>query len=115
MPTKLHFTDGVGGKLRHYVYRLIDPRNGITFYVGRGQGNRVFAHAAGRQKATDAEGNESLKLRLIRDIKTAGFDVQHVIHRHGLSDASATEVEAALIDAYPGLTNLRGASTAAEA
>ena len=26
------------------VYRLIDPRNGETFYVGRGKGNRVFSH-----------------------------------------------------------------------
>ena len=24
--------------LGHYVYRLIDPRNGETFYVGKGQG-----------------------------------------------------------------------------
>ena len=31
-------------KLRNYVYRLIDPRNGETFYVGRGVGNRLFSH-----------------------------------------------------------------------
>ena len=30
-----------------YVYRLIDPRNGETFYVGRGRGQRVFDHARG--------------------------------------------------------------------
>ena len=27
--------------LGHYVYRLIDPRNGETFYVGKGQGDRM--------------------------------------------------------------------------
>ena len=34
-------------KLGHYVYRLIDPRNGNTFYVGVGKGNRVFDHVKG--------------------------------------------------------------------
>ena len=34
-------------KLKYYVYRLIDPRNGETFYVGKGKGDRVFAHANG--------------------------------------------------------------------
>lgn len=37
----------------------------------------------------------------------AGLDVIHVIHRHGMADEkTAYEVEAALIDAYPGLTNI---------
>ena len=27
--------------LGRYIYRLIDPRNGETFYVGQGKGNRV--------------------------------------------------------------------------
>ena len=35
------FTDEVSSRLGHYVYRLIDPRNGKTFYIGMGQGNRV--------------------------------------------------------------------------
>lgn len=39
--------------LGHYVYRLIDPRNGETFYVGKGQGNRVFAHVGGALKDAD--------------------------------------------------------------
>ncbi len=34
-------------KLHYYVYRLIDPRNGETFYIGKGKDNRVFAHARG--------------------------------------------------------------------
>ncbi len=38
------FPPDVIPKLKTYVYRLIDPRNGETFYVGKGQGNRVFAH-----------------------------------------------------------------------
>ncbi|MGI8979316.1 MAG: LEM-3-like GIY-YIG domain-containing protein [Pirellulaceae bacterium] len=91
-------------KLQYYVYRLIDPRNGETFYVGRGKGNRVFAHVH-----AELDGDElDNKLKRIREIQLAGFDVAHVIHRHGMDEATAIEVEAALIDAYPGLTNIVG-------
>lgn len=31
-------------EVKNYVYRLIDPRNGDTFYVGRGKNNRIFEH-----------------------------------------------------------------------
>lgn len=89
-------------KLHYYVYRLIDPRNGETFYIGKGKDNRVFAHARG-----DIESDLlSEKMTRIRSINLAGFDVAHVIHRHGLSEETAFEVEAALIDAYPGITNI---------
>lgn len=27
-----------------YVYHLIDPRNGQTFYIGKGQGRRAWQH-----------------------------------------------------------------------
>ncbi len=95
------FPPGVAEKLKTYVYRLIDPRNGETFYVGKGSGNRVFAHV--REQVEDDPSN---KLKRIRDIRLAGFEVAHVIHRHGMDDRTAFEVEAALIDAYPGLTNI---------
>ena len=45
------------------------------------------------------------KLQRIKEIAGAGLEVAHVIHRHGMEDRVAYEVEAALIDAYPGLTN----------
>jgi uncharacterized protein len=93
-------------KLRTYVYRLIDPRNGETFYVGKGKGNRVFAHMRGEQ---GIEGDDlDNKTARIRQIRVAGFDVAHVIHRYGMDDATAFEVESALMDAYPGLTNQIG-------
>jgi hypothetical protein len=99
------FTPEVSEKLKTYVYRLIDPRNGETFYVGKGQGNRVFAHVREQVEEID-EDDRSNKLRRIRDIHLAGFEVAHVIHRHGMDGKTALEVEAALIDAYPGLTNV---------
>lgn len=100
------FSPGVVQKLKTYVYRLIDPRNGETFYVGKGKGNRVFAHIRG-EAALDGDQVDN-KLKRIREIRLAGFDVGHVIHRHGMDDATAFEVEASLIDAYPGLTNVVG-------
>ena len=104
--------------MRWYVYRLIDPRNGETFYVGKGKGNRVFAHAKGDWISTvsedtatsddeDKEDASDLRIKRISEIRSVGLEVSHVIHRHGIErEATAYEVEAALIDAYPGLTNL---------
>jgi hypothetical protein len=100
------FSPDVSRKLGWYVYRLIDPRNGETFYVGKGKGNRVFSHirAAGGLEGDDLDN----KIKRIRQIHNAGFEVAHVIHRHGMDEGTAFEVEAALIDAYPGLTNIAG-------
>jgi hypothetical protein len=88
----------------NYVYRLIDPRNGETFYVGKGKANRVFAHVKGDIDADDDTITD--KLQRIRDIRRDGFEVTHVIHRHGMTEEMAFEVEAALIDAYPEARNL---------
>src|SRR5688572_2340617 len=100
------FSDFVSGQIGNYVYRLVDPRSGMTFYVGRGKGNRVFQHADGVLAEPGDEDEDDLKLKTIREIKRVGLEVQHIIHRHGLDDAIVREVEGALIDAYAGLTNL---------
>lgn len=72
----------------------------------KGQGNRVFAHIRDEQ---NLQGDElDNKVKRIREIRLAGFEVAHVIHRHGMDEATAFEVESALMDAYPGLTNLAG-------
>lgn len=63
------FTEQVCEKLGHYVYRLIDPRNGETFYVGKGTGNRVFQHLqAAAQFVTDEQDIMPLKIERIRAI-----------------------------------------------
>jgi len=100
------FPPEVIGEIGHYVYRLIDPRNGETFYIGKGQGNRVFAHVRG-EASTDVDSLDAKSLR-IWEIRNAGFSVQHVIHRHGLDEKTAYEVEGALLDAYSGTTNIAG-------
>ena len=94
-----------------YVYRLIDPRNGQTFYVGKGTGNRVFQHAEKAigyyEGAKDISENDPNKVRIIEEIRQAGLEVLYVIHRWHLDDNTAFEVEAALIDAYQGLSNIQ--------
>lgn len=99
------FSKFVADQLKYYVYRLIDPRNGETFYIGKGLGSRVFEHVRGEVGSTVEDDVLSDKLRRIRQIRLDGFEVAHVIHRHGLSEEQAFEVEAALIDAYPEVTN----------
>lgn len=107
------FSPDVCRRLGYYVYRLIDPRTGQTFYVGKGKNNRVFAHAHDALK--DYEGlnyfiqkeddDLSAKVKQIRSIHAVGLEVVMVIHRWGLDEDTAFEVEAALIDAYAGITN----------
>lgn len=106
------FPPGVGPRLKTYVYRLIDPRNGETFYIGKGQGNRVFAHV--RAEHGLAGDDLDNKMKRIREIRLAGFEVAHVIHRHGMDPQTAIEVESALLDAYPGLTNAVGGMGASD-
>lgn len=108
------FTPEVIEQLQYYVYRLIDPRNGQTFYVGKGKGNRVYAHVNDALKSFDGVGyvdededDVSSKIQQIRDIKNAGLEVIHVIQRYGLTEKEAFEVESALIDAYGELTNIQ--------
>lgn len=101
-------------KIGYYVYRLIDPRNGQTFYIGKGKGNRVFQHVKGtidyydglERKEIDSL-NDPNKLRIIWEIHEAGLDVVHIIQRWHLTEAEAFEVESALIDAFPGLANIQ--------
>ena len=83
-------------KLEHYVYTLSDPRTGQVFYVGKGVGNRVFAHV---NDALETE-TESDKLDHIRYLISKGFPPRHIIVRHGMDAKTAFEVEGALIDAF---------------
>ena len=99
------FSPGVARELGHYVYRLEDPKNGKVFYVGKGQGDRIFAHIRAEEGYDGTAFGPDEKLETIRAIRNSGNEVIHVVHRHGLTEKCAWEVEAALIDAYPHLVN----------
>ena len=97
------FSNNTKEKIKNYVYRLIDPRNGETFYVGRGVGDRVFDHAKGALTSI----SENDKIKRIKDIKTAGLEVIHVIQRWGMTEEEAKLVESVVMDCYPGLSNIQ--------
>lgn len=81
-------------RLKYYVYALIDPRDNKPFYIGKGKGNRIYNHvnnAIKLSKSTD-------KLDIIREIRSSGKRVKHVIIRHGLDEDDAFKIESSLID-----------------
>ena len=96
------FSKEVCEELKFYVYRLVDPRNGHTFYVGKGSGNRVFSHVNSALKNNLKYNIEedNLKYKTIREIKDAGLEVIHIIQKYGLDEDQAFLVESVLIDAY---------------
>jgi hypothetical protein len=103
-----HFAPGVTAQLGRYVYLLIDPgqrTQGGVFYVGKGQGNRVFAHLDAALKGNNDRKGDFSKLRHIRRVGVERIQVR--ILRHGLrDDQEAFAIETAAIDLL-GLNELR--------
>ena len=77
------FSKELHPKIGHYVYLLIDPRDNSIFYVGKGQGDRVFAHAKGALKETE-QSTLSPKNDLIKEIINEGKEVDYIMVRWGL-------------------------------
>ncbi len=102
------FAPGVTEKIGYYVYLLIDPRDGATFYVGKGVGDRCFAHLTAARVSSKDQAGDYLKLERIRAIEAAGGDLRIEVLRHGLDEATAFHVEAAAIDLL-GLDDLANA------
>ena len=80
--------------LNYYVYALVDPETNRPFYIGMGKNDRVFDHV------NDAKSMvfESSKLKQICEIQNKGYEVHHVILRHGLDAEQAYLIEASIID-----------------
>jgi hypothetical protein len=99
------FACGVTEQLGWYVYLLVDPRDDAVFYVGKGTGQRCFAHVGeARAMAADALGDYE-KLSRIRAIEASGQSVDIQLLRHGLNEGEALLLEAACIDLLEHLTN----------
>lgn len=84
---------------KYYVYGLIDPRDEkkTFFYIGKGEGNRVFNH----EEESDANPeSEKKKIERIRAIKDDGFEVEKVILCSNLTENQAFAAEASLINAF---------------
>lgn len=92
------FSSAAINELQYYVYLYINPLTNRIFYVGKGQGNRVFEHLPD-QSETD-------KVRTIAEIRAKGLEPKIDILIHRLPDEeTAFRIESAVIDAL-GLHNL---------
>jgi hypothetical protein len=89
----MNFSNATTTHLGHYVYALVDPRDGAIFYVGKANANnRAFNHLS-------ATRGESAKHDRIAEIRASKFEPVVEILRYGLTSAKESfEVEAAIID-----------------
>lgn len=98
--------------LGNYVYALSEPvEEGAIFYVGKGTGNRCFAHALEERTDPDYPKQQdsvmSLKIDKIQEIrKEYSADPSITIIAHGIEDSeTAFLIESILIKGLKGLTN----------
>ncbi|MGG5308617.1 hypothetical protein IGJ16_000261 [Enterococcus pernyi] len=89
----------------YYVYCLVDPRNNQTFYIGKGKGNRIFAHRQATlsmlRKYDLLDENETaitLKIRTIQEINEMKLKISSYILSYGLTESEAYASENALIN-----------------
>lgn len=85
-----YFTAEVLKKIRHYVYLYIDPSTDEIFYVGKGVGNRAFAHLDDK--------SESEKTKRIIAIRSNGDEPRIELLAHDLDEENALRIEAVAID-----------------
>lgn len=80
--------------MHSYTYMLVDPRNNVPFYVGKGQGRRCDFHVDEAKYYTN---RKSPKLNKIRKLLSLGLQPIVVKVEEGVSDAQAIEFECLLI------------------
>lgn len=94
----MKFSRQVIKELRYYVYIYSHPLTEEIFYIGKGKGNRVFAHLEDKK--------ESEKVQMIQEIRSQGLKPKMEILIHGLEDEkTALRVESSIIDLL-GIKNL---------
>jgi hypothetical protein len=80
-----------------YVYVLIDPRDRLPFYVGKGTGMRWAQHLKDFKAGLRIN---AMKTAWIAEILAAGMEPHHEIIFDQLSDFEALTIEARLITEY---------------
>ena len=85
----------------YYVYQLIDPRNGLPFYVGKGTRDRAYQHIKFK------DGNQNpYKERKIKNILKKGLEPKiEFLHQDIVSEDVAYDLEKEAIQ-YIGIKNL---------
>ena len=94
----MKFSPSIINDLKYYVYLYSHPLTNEVFYVGKGKGNRVFAHLLDQR--------ESHKVKYIKELALQGLEPKIEILVHGLEDEEvALRVESSVIDLL-GIHNL---------
>lgn len=98
---------------RYYVYRLVDPRDGQTFYIGKGCKNRAWQHTKDVKRGVRCNGKKQLR---IHDILASGLEPEVKIVRERMGEDEALLLERQLIaEERETLTNAQpGQNTFAE-
>lgn len=60
--------------MKHYIYTLIDPRNNLPFYVGKGKDGRMYAHET--ETRSGCFYNKE-KCKIIQEIWDAKLDIKY--------------------------------------
>ena len=79
----------------YYVYGLIDPRNDLPFYIGKGKGNRALSHL---QNKSDINQIAKNKINKIRSIGLEPYIKYY--HNNILCEQEAYDLEENLIENY---------------
>ena len=83
--------------LGHYVYQLADPRDGKVFYVGKGQGARLFSHQREAEEAEAGERDHTAKTRRIAELLQLELEPDWTILSRNHSCAESAEVTEAAV------------------
>jgi hypothetical protein len=109
------FCPGVSDKLGYFVYALVDPGRGKPFYVGKGKGDRPYAH--GKTSGTGRR-EETAKAQRIKKIRRAGREPSVVVICYALTEEIACFVESVVIEVLRRsgveLTNMVGGQNCAQ-
>lgn len=92
----------------YYVYELIDPRNGLCFYVGKSKNKtRLFDHTSRVKNNGIPNGNKHLYYK-IKNILDCNLEIIYNTPYQNLSNEDAIKYEIELIDFHgrKNLTNL---------
>lgn len=89
---------------KFYTYELVDPRDGLCFYVGKGKDDRIFSHEKKIRRSILSNSNAKLSNK-ISSILRSGMAIIYNKPYQNVSESQALRYEKELID-FHGIQNL---------